>query len=178
MYTQLQHAIDEDLHNMEATGKVDLGIIKKLDELRVLLGKLENKWLQHENTDGFYFYQGVRNIELMLDRMQDRFENAPERNDNPKIAEDSQILFKEVFDLLHIAESNAVNQETINSILRKTRDLRNVAEKQNLIELPSVDTENVDKENAGYGLTSIMKNLDIPIDDDPLIGDTEYKNNN
>ena len=133
--------------------------------------------MRHENTDGFYFYQGVRNVELMLDKMQDRFENAPERNDNPKVAEDSQILFKEVFDLLQVVESNKINQDTISNILRKTRDLRNVAEKQNLIESIKVDEEQVDKENASYGLHEIMKSLDIPVDEDPLLADEKSENN-
>jgi len=175
MRKQIMQQITENLHNMEATGKVDLEIIKHLDELRNLLRELKDKWLQNKNIDSYYFYQGLRNIELMLDKMQDRFEHAPEKHDNPKIAEDSQILFRHVDDLLQLTESNEVNDAMVNRILGKTRDLRNIAYHQNLIESPAVDDKMIDKESVSNQFYSVMRNLDIPIDEDPLI-DEESKN--
>ncbi len=175
MRKQIMQQITEDLHNMEATGKVDLEIIKHLDELRNLLRELKDKWLQNKNIDSYYFYQGLRNIELMLDKMQDRFEHAPEKHDNPKIAEDSQVLFRYVDDLLQLTESNEVNDAMVNRILGKTRDLRNIAYHQNLIEPPAVDDKMIDKENVSNKFYSVMRNLDIPIDEDPLI-DEESEN--
>ncbi len=178
MRKQLMKAINEDLSTMETTGKVDLVILEKLNELRKFLHDLKNKWLEIENTDSYYFYQGLRNIELMLDKMQNRFEHAPEKNDNPKIASDSQILFQRVDDLLQVTESNEISNKTINLILQKTSNLRDVAAKQNLIEPIEVDADLVDKENVGSQLHSVMKNLDIPIDYDLLIVDEESKNSN
>jgi len=168
--------ITKNLHSMETTGKVDPTILKHLDELRSLLRQLKDKWLENRNTDSYYFYQGVRNVELMLDKMQERFETAQENHDNPKIAVDSIILFKVVDDLLLLTESDRVNNETVNKILHKTRDLRNTAFQQDLIESPKVDEESIDKALTGYQFYPLMENLDIPREE-PLEDDEESKNN-
>lgn len=165
MRKQIMQQINENLYSMEATGKVDPSILKLLDNLRELIKELKQKWLENRNTDSFYFYQGLRNIELMLDKMQDRFEHSQERHDNPKIAEDSIILFKDVDDLLAITESDKVDPNSVDRILSITRDLRNTASKQDLIEPIQVDEESLDRENIKYNFSSMMKNLDIPKDE-------------
>jgi len=171
--------ITENLYNMEASGKVDLSILKLLDELRSMIKELKQKWLEDRNTESYYFYQGLRNIELMLDKMQDRFEHAPEKHDNPKIAEDSIALFKVVDDLLSITETNTINDQNVNKILYKTRDLRNAASRLNLIEPIEADVKMLDKDNIRYNFTPMMKNLDIPQDEDPAVtfgGESESNN--
>lgn len=177
MRKQIMQQITENLHNMEATGKVDPTIVNYLDELRSLLRELKDKWLENRNTDSYYFYQGIRNVELMLDKMQERFEMAKVNHDNPKIAEDSIVLFKVVDELLLLTESDNVNDETVNKILSKTRDLRDTAFHQNLIEPPQVDEESMDKELLRYQFYPVMKNLDIPREE-PLPVDEESEDNN
>lgn len=168
--------ITDNLNNMEATGKVDLTILKDLSALRDLLIQLKRRWLENKSSDGYYFYQGLRNIELMLDKMQERFETFQENHDNPKIAEDSLKLFHSVNDLMQLTESDKITNETINKILSKTRDLRNVAAHQNLIEPPEVDKELIDKENIRYNFNEVMKNLDIPVEE-PIRVDEESEDN-
>lgn len=168
--------ITDNLNTMEVTGKVDLTILKDLNVLRDFLIQLKHKWLENKSSDGYYFYQGLRNIELMLDKMQKRFETSQENHDNPKIAEDSLILFGKVDDLIQLTESDEITNETINKILSKTRDLRNVAADQNLIEPPEIDRELIDKENIRYNFNKIMKNLDIPVEETITV-DEESENN-
>lgn len=171
--------ITENLYNMEASGKVDPSILKLLDELRNMIKDLKQKWLENRNTESYYFYQGLKNIELMLDKMQDRFEHAPEKHDNPQIAEDSIALFKVVDDLLSITETNIIDNQSVNKILYKTRDLRNAAARLNLIEHLEVDVKMLDKDNIRYNFTPMMKNLDIPQDEDPAVTlDGESESNN
>jgi len=178
MRRQLMQAINDDLHNMEATGKVNLEIIDKLNQLRKLLDEQKNKWLKIENTDSYYFYQGLKNIELMLDKMEYRFKHAPELHDNPKIAADSQILFTFVNDLIQITESNKMDNGAINNVLHKTQILRNAAVHQNLIESPEVDDELIDKENLRLQFRSMMNNIDIPQQEEPTIDAEESEDSN
>jgi len=178
MRKQLMQAINDDLHNMELTGKVSLDILEKLDKLREFLNQLKTKWLEDRSSDSYYFYQGLRNVELMLDRMQYRFEHAPELHDNPKIAADSQILFNVVDGLLKVTESNNVNDETVNDILHKTRILRETASKQDLLESQIANEELIDKDGIRLQFSGIMRNLDIPQElDQYTIGDEETKSN-
>ena len=176
MRKQIMSQITKNLFDMEATGKVDLTILKHIDELRVLLRELKNKWLENKNADSYYFYQGLRNIELMLNKMQERFETAQENHDNPQIAKDSIVLFKVVDDLLLLTESDKVSNETVDKVLYKTQDLRDTAFRQNLIEPLKVDEESIDKDLLRYQFHDVMKNLDIPIDE-PLVVDEESENN-
>jgi len=179
MRKQIMQQINENLYSMETTGKVDLSILKLLDELREFIKQLKQKWLENRNTDSFYFYQGLRNIELMLDKMQYRFEHSQQNNDNPKIAEDSILLFEVVDNILKVTESAEVDQAHVNQILGITRDLRIVALKQNLLESLEIDEELVDRENIGINFDQVMKNLDIPNDHEHEIafeGDSENSN--
>ncbi len=176
MRKQIMRQITDNLNTMEATGKVDLTILKDLNVLRDFLNQLKHKWLENKSSDGYYFYQGLRNIELMLDKMQKRFETSQENHDNPKIAEDSLILFSRVDDLIQLTESDKITNETINEILSKTRDLRNIAAHQNLIEPPEIDKELIDKENVRYNFNKVMQSLDIPIEE-PIAVDEESQNN-
>lgn len=41
---------------MEEIGKVDLAILDSLSKLRDLLKGIKSKWLEVEDSDGFYFY--------------------------------------------------------------------------------------------------------------------------
>ena len=61
--------IERSLAGMEKTGRVDLVILGSLSKLRDLLKRIKSRWLDVEDSDGFYFYQAARNTELILDRM-------------------------------------------------------------------------------------------------------------
>ena len=60
--------------------------------------------------------------------------------------------------------------------MSKTRDLRNVAAHQNLIEPPEIDKELIDTENIRYKFNKVMQNLDIPIEETIAV-DEESENN-
>jgi len=154
--------ITKSLNDMETTGQVDLSILDNLNELRQFLQSIKTKWLQNKNSDGFYFYQAVRNIDLILDKMTERFKKSKENRDNPKIALDSLVLLPAIDQVLKITESDVINDQTIDFVLRTTRDLRNVATHQNLIEPQEVDIALIDKEQLKWEFENIMKNIDMP----------------
>ncbi len=144
---------------MEETGKVDLVILGSLSKLRELLKGIKSRWLEVEDSDGFYFYQAVRNTELILGKMESRFQNSQKANDNPKIAEDSLILLPAIDRILEIIQSYRVNEHLINEVLNRTRDLRNQAAGTNLIEPLEVSRECIDKDNMRLQFATLMKSL-------------------
>ena len=145
---------------MEVTGKVDLAILDSLSKLRGLLKGIKSRWLEVEDSDGFYFYQAARNMELILGKMEYRFKNSQKTNDNPKIAEDSLILLPAIDGILEITQSYQVNEHSINEVLNRTRDLRNQAASTNLIEPLEINREYIDKDNMRLQFTALMKSLD------------------
>ncbi len=145
---------------MEETGKVDLTILNSLSKLRDLLKDIKSRWLEVENSDGFYFYQAARNTELILGKMEYRFKNSQKANDNPKIAEDSLTLLPAIDDILNITQSYKVNERSINKVLNKTHDLRNQAASADLIEPLEINKEYIDKDNMRLQFAALMQSLD------------------
>lgn len=156
MRQQIVQEINDLLNHMEDTGKVDMSILDNLKKLRQFLSEIKSKWLDHPDTDAFYFYQAARNVELILVKMEDRFRNSKVTNDNPKIAKDSLSLMPAIDNILTMTETNEISDAAINSVLAKTRQLRNTAASTNLIEPIEVD-----KDSLRSHFTQLMNNLEI-----------------
>lgn len=152
--------IEKSLTKMEETGKVDLAILNSLSKLRGLLKGIKSRWLEVEDSDGFYFYQAARNTELILGQMESRFKDSQNTGDNPKIAEDSLILLPAIDGILEITQSYKVSEHSINEVLSRTRDLRNQAASTNLIEPLEANREYIDKDNMRLRFAALMKSLD------------------
>ena len=160
MKNQILIEVERSLTEMEETGKVDLAILDSLSNLRGLLKSIKSRWLDIENSDGFYFYQAARNMELILGKMEYRFKNSQKSNDNPQIAEDSLILLPAIDGILEITQSYKISEGSINDVLSRTRDLRNQAASTNLIESLEISREYIDKDNMRLQFAALMKSLD------------------
>lgn len=161
MKNQVLVEIKNSLDKMEETGKVDMNILQSLNKLRQSLKERKVKWLDVHNSDGFYFYQAIRNVELILGKMESRFKNSQRANDNPKIAKDSLILLPSIENILNITSVFDINNQTINQVLKSTQHLRNVASSTNLIEPLEISRESIDKDQLKLQYADLMKNLDI-----------------
>ncbi len=159
MRQQIIQEISDSLNRMEDTGVVDMSILDNLEKLRAFLREIKTRWLDHPNTDAFYFYQAARNVELILGKMEDRFKNSKQVNDNPKVAEDSLILMPVISGVLQMTETNQITNQTIDQILDKTRNLRNVAASTNLIEPLEIDRKSLDKDNLKLQFSALVNNL-------------------
>ncbi len=160
MKNQILIDIKNSLDKMEETGKVDLAILDNLATLRNFLKTIKSKWLEIEDSDGFYFYQAARNVELILGKMEHRFINSQEANDNPKIAKDSLLLLPNIDNILETTQKFTINTQTIDDVLNKTHLLRNKAASTNLIESLEISREALDKDNLRLQFSALMKKLD------------------
>ncbi len=160
MKNQILIEIKTSLDKMEETGKVDLTILDNLTTLRKFLRQLKSKWLNVDNSDGFYFYQAVRNVELVLGKMEYCFKNSQKANDNPKIVEDSLVLLPTIDNILETTQSFKINEDTIGNVLRKTHALRNQAASTNLIESLDISRESIDKDTLKLQFTALIQKFD------------------
>ena len=160
MKNQILVEIKKSLDKMEETGKVDLAILDNLTTLCNFLKVIKSKWLDVENSDGFYFYQAARNVELILGKMEYRFKNSQKANDNPKIAEDSLLLLPNIDSILDATQSFKINKQSIDDVLIKTHSLRNKAASTNLIESLEISRESLDKDNLRLQFSALMQKLD------------------
>ena len=161
MKNQILIEIKDSLDRMEETGKVDLAILDNIATLRDFLKTIKSKWLDIKNSDGFYFYQAARNVELILGEMECRFKNSQKANDNPKIAEDSLLLLPSIDNILEITQSFQINKQSIDQVLTKTYALRNKAANANLIEPLEINHQTLDKDNLRMQFSALMQKLDV-----------------
>ena len=160
MKNQILIEIKNSLDKMEETRKVDLAILDNLATLRNALKTIKSKWLEVKDSDGFYFYQAARNVELILGKMEHRFKNSQKTNENPKIIKDSLLLLPNIDDILETTQKSTINPQTINDVLKKTYSLRNKAASTNLIESLEISRETLDKDNLRLQFSALMQKLD------------------
>ena len=151
---------------MEKNGKIDIAILDDLEKFNDKIIAIGKKWISVDHNDGFYFYQAVRNVELILGRMMERFRTSKENQDNLQIALDTLDLIPimdlvvELTDVDCNLEKN--NVEIVNKLLEHTRDLRDMASVKNLIENDSENIIDMDKKTLGETYEKIMGYIDVP----------------
>jgi len=175
MSVTLLDEITGRVNKMEDEGKVDLDILHDLDKLKDGLLAIEDKWVNNSSRDSFYFYQAIRNVELILERVVERFAAAKERHDNPQIALDTLAIIPIASDIIQLTESGAVEHDKIDRVLERTRQLRDKAAETSLIESDARNLKDVDSEEVGHTFDQIMERLDIPADlpNDIVVDDKE-----
>ena len=161
--TLLDHITDR-VNKMEDDGVVDETIVDDLDEFKQKLLDVEDKWLSINDKNSFYFYQGVRDVELILERMVERFKTAKTRHDNPQIALDTLSVIPIASEIIQIAEHGKTDDATVNQILERTHQLRDKANETNLIESDERNLHEIDKETLGESFDKVLDTLEIPSD--------------
>ena len=161
MKNQILIEIKDSLDRMEETGRVDLAILNNIATLRDFLKTIKSKWLDMRDSDGFYFYQASRNMELILGEMERRFENSQKDNDSSKIAKDSLLLLPDIDSILEMTQSFQINKQAIDQVLAKTHALRDKAANANLIEPLETSRQTLDKDNLRVQFSALMQKFDV-----------------
>jgi len=94
-------------NKMEETGKVDFGILENIDRAKATLSALQT--VLSSNTpdnnvrSAFLGYHIIRNMNMILTKMKDRFVRSQENSDNPIVAEDSLQLLPILSESVEVA---------------------------------------------------------------------------
>ena len=162
MKNQILIEIKDSLDRMEETGKVDLAVLSNIADLRDFLKTIKSRWLDVKDSDGFYFYQAARNVELILGEMQRRFKNSQKDSGSPKIAKDSLSLLPDIDSILEMmAQSFQINKQAIDQVLTKTHTLRDKAASVNLIEPLETSHRTLDKDSLRVQFSALVQKLDV-----------------
>lgn len=153
--------IKDHAQRMEDSGEVDLSILEKIKTLKTKVIEMKDKWVRYDNSDGFYFYLAVRNVELVLDKMEERFNKASENKDNPQIAVDTMTILPFVDNIIQMTDASAIKKEDIDIILRHTHNIMDEAEQINLIS-DNNNSISLSKRELGEVFDKVMENIGIP----------------
>ncbi len=167
------HEIYDHANRMEDAGIVDPDIVLTLKKLQGITKNIESKWITIQNPNSFYFYNAIKNVELIIDKMIDRFYNAKEMHDNPQVAVDTLRLIPNLIDVIEITESNETSEEVTEKVIEYTYKLRNKASETNLLESEDVDLQGIDNEKVMKVLNGMVEELNIPkeLPDDVSVDD-------
>ena len=161
MKNQILIEIKDSLDRMEEAGKVDLAVLSNIADLRDFLKTIKSRWLDVKDSDGFYFYQAARNVELILGEMQRRFKNSQKDSGSPKIAKDSLSLLPDIDSILEMTQSFQINKQAIDQVLTKTHTLRDKAASVNLIEPLETSHRTLDKDSLRVQFSALVQKLDV-----------------
>lgn len=167
------HEISNQANAMEDEGIVDITIVENLKKLQSISRELESKWVRTNTENSFYFYNAIKSVELILEKMIDRFLKAKEMHDNPQVAVDTVRLVPSLVDVIEITDDDKVDQETTDRIIERTYLLRNKAAETNLLESEEMDLEGVNKQKLLDTLNGMAKQFDVPeeLPDDVTVND-------
>ena len=160
MKNQILLEIKISLERTEETGKIDYMILNNIESLREFLKTVKDKWLNVQDSDGFYFYQAVRNVELILGEMERGFENARKTDNGQKIAADAMSLLPVIDRILDMAQCMKISTYFIDQVLDTTQALRTMASDVDLIEPLDISRKVLDKSSIKVQFSTLMQKLD------------------
>ena len=160
MKNQILLEIKISLERTEETGKIDYMILNNIESLREFLKTVKDKWLNMQDSDGFYFYQAVRNVELILGEMERGFENARKTDNGQKIAADAMSLLPVIDRILDMAQCMKISTYFIDQVLDTTQALRTMASDVDLIEPLDISRKVLDKSSIKVQFSTLMQKLD------------------
>ena len=150
---------------MEDEQKVDLSVVNIVDTLNKLhdsTKQTQSKWVEKKTKNSFYFYNASKSVELIIEKMIDRFKKSQKNHDNPQIALDTLGLVPNLVEIIQITEEDKSDNETTEKIIERTYKLRNKAEETRLLESEERNMQEIDKERLLDTLDGIVEQLNIP----------------
>jgi hypothetical protein len=156
--------IAASMEAMEKRGKVDLSILEKFDSLAKSLTTSERLWLENKASDpvdAFVLYHAYRSMVSVVGSMRERFLNAPEKRDNPKVVDDARLVLPSLFNVFAIVkpmETQILSPGLRSHILRRVQDMRRVASHAGM--LPSIgEGSAVDKSRVNEQMRNLAETL-------------------
>ena len=150
---------------MEVEQKVDLSVVNIVDtliELHDSTKQTQSKWVEKKTENSFYFYNASKSVELIIEKMIDRFKKSQENHDNPQIALDTLGLIPNLVEIIQITEEEKSDNETTEKIIEQTYKLRNKAEETRLLESEARNMQEIDKGRLLDTLDGMVGQLNIP----------------
>jgi hypothetical protein len=139
------------LQKMEESSKVDLAVLKPLDELIGNCRSMEDFWKKDQRVpiqDAFLVYHASRNIRIVLNKMRKRFVEAEEKHENPAVVDESIAVIpplSELCELIYLMKSKVPTKEMLGLLSAKVEYLRETASFNSLLPTPEEEIQELDK---------------------------------
>ena len=160
--TQILNKISDQANKMEDEQKVDLSVVNTLNELQDSTKQTQSKWVEKKTENSFYFYNASKSVELIIEKMIDRFKKSHENHDNPQVALDTLTLVPNLIEIIQITEEDKSDDETTEKIIEQTYKLRNKAAEKRLLESEERNMQEINEGRLLDTLSGIVGQLNIP----------------
>lgn len=153
------------LEGMQASRKLDPSSLGMIEAVIGECGKKETFWLSNKDISpqaAFVLYHAARNARMVLEKMYERFVQAAELHENPKVVDDAMVVFPELSEMCSFMDSMQkaeIKPAVLEYVRRRIRTLRNTAGKVQMF--PSIEEEMkaVDKKKLAKEFGDLAENL-------------------
>jgi hypothetical protein len=153
------------LGEMQTSRKVDLSSLEIIKTAIDKSAEREDYWLSNKKIalqSAFVLYHAARNTRIVLEKMYERFLHAAEMRENPKVVDDAMSVIPELSEMCGYVDSLQnikITAEVLEFVRRRTRNLRNTAQRVEM--LPSIEEEMkaVDRKALARELNSVAEDL-------------------
>jgi len=127
--------------------------------------KRERFWLSNREIPpqtAFVLYHAARNTRMVLERMHQRFVQATEMHENPKVVDDAITVFPELSEMCGFIDSlqkAEIRPELLEFVRRRIRTLRSTAQKVQMLPSTEEEVKTVDKQDLAKELGDIAESL-------------------
>jgi hypothetical protein len=151
----------------------EMQVSRKLDESSIgiihdAIGEARSRevfWVSNKEVEAqtaFVIYHAARNTRIVLEKMHQRFKQATEIHENPKVIDDAMTVFPELSEMCSFIDSLQkveIKPELLEFVRRRIRNLRNTAQRVQM--LPSLEEEvkSVNKKDLAKELGSVAEDL-------------------
>ena len=136
---------------MEESSRVDLAVLKTLNELIVSCHSMEDFWRDYKKVsiqDSFSVYHASRNVRIVLEKMKKRFVEAEQKHENPAVVHESIAIIpplSELCALIYLMKERAPTKELVSVLPEKVEYLRETAYINSLLPTAEEEMRELDK---------------------------------
>ena len=159
MQQQLVQEITGMVHRTRGMPEPDPALLGRLDKLELLLERVRDRWYNDPNKGSVYFYHAARVAWLVLREMKAVFENYESSTNQDTIIKDSLDMLPLIDDIIKIAETSKISEESIDSASSKSGELMDVVYDNDFADVLVRDMNSTDRKFVGFNLTQPVEGI-------------------
>lgn len=161
------NVLSSELEVMRVAREINITVTNTIAKVVAECKDREKFWISNTTIPSqvaFTFYHASRNVRIIFEKMHDRFVQALERHENPKVVDQASIVFPELSEMCDLLDSlgkGKITSEMIEFIKKRVRILRNTAQKVGMLPTIEEETKAVNKEELLQELGELADHLRV-----------------
>lgn len=154
-----------EIEEMQVSRKISPAAISTIGAIVEECKDREKFWVSDTEIPpqvAFVLYHASRNARMIAEKMHSKFTQASELHENPKVVDETAVVFPELSEMCNLLDSlkkSAITSEMVGFLRRRVRSLRNTAEKVSMLPTIQEEAEAVSKDELARELEELAFHL-------------------